>query len=95
MPRFALTLVFCAWVAYGAGIIGAGALAANSALSRCLDASTILGAGGDVSDQELTAAQSACMGLKQSPPDKNTLARVNAALDTIVREVKRRQAAGR
>ena len=95
MWRFVVALVLVSCLAYGAGTIGTGVLAANSALSRCLDASTILGAGGDVSDQDLTAAHGACMGLKQSPPDKNTLARVNAALDTIVREMKRRQASGR
>jgi hypothetical protein len=95
MPRFALALVLCASVPYGAAVIGAGAQAQDSELSRCLDASTILGAGGDVSDQELAAAQSACMGLKQSPPDEKTLARVNAALDTIAREMQRRQASAR
>ena len=85
MPRFALALVFVSCVACGAAMTGAGAQAQDATLSRCLDASTILGAGGDVSDQELTAAQSACNGLKQSSADKHVVARINAALETITR----------
>ncbi|MGD9500889.1 MAG: hypothetical protein AB7V40_00190 [Methyloceanibacter sp.] len=91
MPRsvLALLLVACA----SAPIAGTAAHAAASQLSRCLDASTVLGAGGDVSDQELKAAQNACAELKQSSPDRDTLARVNAAAENIAAEAKRRGAA--
>ncbi len=95
MPRFVLAFVLCCCVSQGATVIGPSALAASNELSLCLDASTTLGAGGDVSDQELTAAQSACTRLKQSSPDQKTLARVNAAAETIAEEVQRRQASGR
>jgi hypothetical protein len=78
-----------------AGILATSALAANSQLTRCLDAWTIIGAGGDISDQALKAAQSACAELKQSSTDKDTLARVNAAAENIDEEVKRRAAGGR
>jgi hypothetical protein len=93
MPRFILAVILCCCVPDGANI--SRALAAGSELTRCLDASTILGAGGDVSDQALKAAQSTCTRLKQSSPDKETLARVNAAAANIDEEVKRRQASGR
>lgn len=93
MPRLGLALILFACVSHGATIFGASALAAANELSRCLDASTILGAGGDVSDQELKAAQAACMRLKQSPPDRDTLARVKAAAENINEEVARRGAA--
>ena len=95
MPRFVLAFVLCCCVSQGATVIGPSALAASNGLSLCLDASTTLGAGGDFSDQELTAAQSACTRLKQSSPDQKTLARVNAAAETIAEEVQRRQASGR
>jgi hypothetical protein len=35
------------------------------------------------------------MRLKQSPPDKEALPRINAAAATIAKEMKRRQASGR
>ncbi|MBC8021312.1 MAG: hypothetical protein H7X78_08930 [Methyloceanibacter sp.] len=95
MPRFVLAFVLCCCVPQGATVIGAGALAASSELSLCLDASTTLGAGGDVSDEALKSAQSACTRLKQSSPDQKTLARVKAAAETIDEEVQRRQASGR
>lgn len=63
--------------------------------ARCLDALTIIGAGGDVSDQELKAAQSACAQLKQSSTDRDTLARVKAAAENIDEEVARRAGGGR
>jgi hypothetical protein len=94
MPHFVLALVLFACVPYGANI-SPMALAAAGELMRCLDASTILGAGGDVSDQELKAAQGACARLKQSSPDKETLARVNAAAANLDEEAKRRGASGR
>ena len=79
-----------------AGILTTSALAAaNSELTRCLDAWTTIGAGGDISDQALKAAQSACAELKQSSTDKDTLARVNAAAESIDEEAKRRGSAGR
>jgi hypothetical protein len=78
-----------------AGILTTSALAANSELTRCLGASTISGAGGDVSDQELKAAQSACAQLKQSSTDHDTLARVKAAAENIDEEVARRAGGGR
>ena len=95
MPRLVLALVVFACVHHGAAIIGASALAQSSELTRCLDAATILGAGGDVSDEELKAAQSACARLKQSPPDRDTLARIKAAAETVDEEVERRGASGR
>jgi hypothetical protein len=88
MPRVVVAFVLAA--------IGVtGALAANSELTRCLDTWTTIGAGGDVSNQELKAAQSACAALKKSSTDKDTLARVNAAAENIDDEVKRRAAGGR
>lgn len=89
MPRLGLALVLCCCLG------PANVLAAANELMRCLDASTILGAGGDVSDQELKAAQGACARLKQSPRDKDTLARVKAAAENIDEEVARRGAAAR
>jgi hypothetical protein len=95
MPRLGLALILFACVSHGAATIGGNARAEDAELMRCLDASTILGAGGDVSDQELKAAQGACTRLKQSPPDKDTLARVKAAAENIDEEVARRGASAR
>ena len=95
MPRYFLAFVLCDWVFHGAGLLATSALAANSELTRCLDASTIIGAGGDVSDQELKAAQSACAQLKKSSTDHDTLARVKAAGENIDEEVARRAGGGR
>jgi hypothetical protein len=78
-----------------AAILTTSAFAANSELTRCLDAWTTIGAGGDISDQALKAAQSACAELKRSSTDKDTLARVNAAAESIDEEAKRRASAGR
>jgi hypothetical protein len=75
-------------------IMGASALAANAELSRCLDASTTLEAGGSVPDKELKAAQSACAELKQTSLDYQATVKVKAASETIDEEVKRRGAAG-
>jgi hypothetical protein len=88
MPR--LLFVLALWGALNAG--GPSAMAAANDLSVCLDASTILQAGGDVGDKELTAAQNACAHLRQTSQDSKTLARVNAAAETIADEVQRRQA---
>ena len=92
MPRFILGLALCCVALHGAGAADPSAKATSSELSRCLDASTTLNAGGDVGDKELAAAQSACAHLKQSSQDSKTIARVNAAAGTIADEVKRRQA---
>jgi hypothetical protein len=92
MSRYILAFVLCACVSHGVGLLATSALAANSELTRCLDASTIIGAGGDVSDQELKAAQSACAQLKT---DRDTLARVKAAAENIDDEVARRAGGGR
>jgi hypothetical protein len=91
MPRLLVVLALCGALNIG----GASAKAAANDLSVCLDASTILQAGGDVGDKELTAAQSACAHLRQTSQDSKTLARVNAAAETIAEEVQRRQASRR
>jgi hypothetical protein len=88
MPRAFVAFVLAA-------ILATGAFAAKSELTLCLDTWTTIGAGGDVSNQELKAAQSACAALKTSSTDKDTLARVNAAAENIDDEVKRRAAGGR
>ena len=95
VSRYILAFVLCACVSHGVGLLATSAFAANSELTRCLDASTIIGAGGDVSDQELKAAQSACAQLKQSSTDRDTLARVKAAAENIDEEVARRAGGGR
>ena len=60
-------------------------------LSRCLDTSTKLEAGGDVGDKELAAAQQACASVKQSSKDSKTIARVNAASSNLTAEAGRRK----
>ncbi len=86
MPRSVLALILCCLT-----LQGAAAAAGGDELSRCLDPSTTLNAGGDVSDKELTAAQSACAQLMQSTKDSKILARVNAAAETLASEAKHRQ----
>ena len=88
MPRSVLALILCCLALRGAAAAAAG----GDELSRCLDPATTLNAGGDVSDKELTSAQNACVQLKQSTKDSKTLARVNAAAETLATEAKRRQA---
>ena len=90
MPRFILALALCC-VALQVTAAGRVEAAANE-LSACLDASTTLLAGGDVSDKELSAAQSACARLKQTTQDEKTLTRINAAAENLAAEAKRRQA---
>jgi hypothetical protein len=90
MRRFGLSLLLVSCLLCGAQGTGTGALAANSDLSRCIDPATVLSAGGDVSYQELKAAQSACARLKQSSPDRKTLLRIDHAAETIDEEVQRR-----
>lgn len=91
MTRSVLALALCCLALQGAP---AAAAPAGDELSRCLDPSTTLNAGGDVSDKELTAAESACAQLKQSIKDSKILARVNAAAETLATEAKHRQASG-
>jgi hypothetical protein len=90
MPRFILALALCC-VALQAMCAGRAEAAANE-LSACLDPSTTLLAGGDVSNKELSAAQSACARLKQTTQDEKLLARINFAAETLASEAKRRQA---
>jgi hypothetical protein len=92
MTRVVSALAYC--LLYGATILSASALAANAELSRCLDASTTLEAGGSVSDKDLKAAQSACAELKQASLDYQATVKVKAASETLDEEVKRRSAAG-
>ncbi len=68
---------------------------AGSDLSSCLDPSTTLDAGGDVSDKELTAARQACAHLQQSGLDAKTRVRVDHAASTLSHEQQRRQASHR
>jgi len=67
-----------------------GALA-GSDLSPCLDPSTKVDAGGDVSDKELSAALKACEKLQQSGLDAATLLRVNHAASDLSDEQRHRQ----
>ena len=52
-------------------------------LSHCLDPSTKLDAGGDVSDKELVAARQACAQLQQSNLDAATRIRVDHAASNL------------
>jgi hypothetical protein len=67
----------------------------GSDLSSCLDPSTKLDAGGDVSDKELTAARQACARLQQSGLDAGTRLRVDHAASTLSDEQQHRQASHR
>ena len=87
MKRLALVLLL-------SGLVISRAVA-GSDLSHCLDPSTNLDAGGDVSDKELTAARQACAHLQQSGLDEGTRRRVDHAASTIVDEQQRRQASHR
>ena len=85
--RFCLALLL-------SGLAISGAMA-GSDLSSCLDPSTKLDAGGDVSDKELIAAQQACAHLQQSGLDAGTRLRVDHAASTLSDEQQRRQASHR
>ena len=85
--RFCLALLL-------SGLAISGAMA-GSDLSSCLDPSTKLDAGGDVSDKELIAAQQACAHLQQSGLDAGTRLRVDHAASTLSDEQQRRQASRR
>jgi hypothetical protein len=88
VPRFILGLALCCVALMAAG---ASAKAAGNELSSCLDPSTAIEAGGNVSDKELAAAQSACAHLKQSTQDPKILGRINAAAANLAAEAQRRQ----
>ena len=76
------------------GLAMSGAIAATD-LSSCLDPSTTLDAGGDVSDKELAAARQACAHLQQSGLDAKTRVRVDHAASILNDEQQRRQASHR
>jgi hypothetical protein len=87
MKCFGLALSFFALAISGA--------IAGSDLSSCLDPSTKLDAGGNVSDKELTAARQACARLQQSGLDAGTRLRVDHAASTLSDEQQHRQASHR
>jgi hypothetical protein len=64
--------------------------AAGIDLSHCLDPSTKLDAGGDVSDKELVAARQACAQLQQSSLDSATRIRVDHAASNLNDELQHR-----
>ena len=82
MLRFGLALFLCC--------TALGAQAAGNDLFACLDPSTTLLAGGDVSDKELAAGQSACAHVKRTTQDEKVLMRINAAASTLASEAQRR-----
>ena len=82
MLRFGLALFLCCTALQ--------AQAAGDELAACLDPSTTILAGGDVSDKELAAAQSACARLKQTTQDEKLLKRIDAAASTLASEAQRR-----
>jgi hypothetical protein len=92
MPRLILTLTLCCLALCGPTAAQAGAKAEGGEMSRCLDTSTKLEAGGDVSSKELAEAQAACAGVKQSSKDAETIARVTAAASNLAAEAGRRTA---
>jgi hypothetical protein len=83
MTRIALVLFFSS--------LAINVADAASDLSQCLDPSTKLDAGGDVSDKELSAALKACEKLQQSGLDAATLLRVNHAASELSDEQRHRQ----
>jgi len=89
MPRVILVLTLCSLALYGPTAASAGA--EGGEMSRCLDTSTKLEAGGDVSDKELAEAQQACASVKQSTKDTETIARVTAAASNLTAEAGRRK----
>ena len=66
--------------------------AASGALALCLDASTRLDAGADVSDKELKTAEAACARLRKSELNHEETVRINAAAATLDDEERRRAA---
>ena len=90
MLRIVLALILCCAVLRATTAADA-AQAAENELAACLDASTIILAGGDVSDKEIASAQSACARLKQTTQDEKLLIRIKAAAENLADEAKRRQ----
>ncbi len=88
MLRIVLALVLCCAVLRATAD---ATQAAENELAACLDASTIILAGGDVSDKQIASAQSACARLKQTTQDEKVLVRINAAAANLADEAKRRQ----
>ena len=91
MPRLILALTLCSLALYEPTTAQAGAKAEGGDMSRCLDTSTKLEAGGDVSDKELADAQHACAGVKQSSKDAETMGRITAAASNLTAEAERRK----
>lgn len=87
MNRLALVLVFSG--------LAITATVAGSNLSPCLDPATKLEAGGDVTDEEITAARQACAQLQQSGLDRSTSRRIDHAASSLSDEQRRRQASHR
>jgi hypothetical protein len=83
MTRIALALVFSS--------LAINIADAASDLSPCLDPSTKLDAGGDVSDKELSAALQACAELQRSGLDAATRLRVDHAASSLSDEQWNRQ----
>ena len=90
MLRFSLALVLGCAALHAVATADASAQAAGNELAACLDPSTTLLAGGDVSDKQLATAQSACARMKQTTQDEKLLMRINAAASTLATEAKRR-----
>ena len=84
MRHLALALLLCSLA-----IIGA---AAGTDLSHCLDPSTKLDAGGDVSDTELVTVRQACAQLQKANLHSATRIRVDHAASNLINELQHRQA---
>ena len=68
----------------------APAKAAGNDLTLCLDTTTRLDAGGDVSDKELAAAQAACARVAAAQPGHEESVKITAAFATLGDEHQRR-----
>ena len=79
----------------GLGLLLSSLAITGADLSHCLDPATKLDAGGDVSDNELSAARQACAQLQQSNLDSATRLRVDHAASTLTDEQQHRQASHR
>ncbi len=73
----------------GVGVARAG----DKDLAQCLDVSTTLEAGGDVTDKALAAAHLACEHANQTVNDASSRTKLKAAYSTIDDETRKRQAA--
>jgi hypothetical protein len=90
MLRFVLALFLCSACLHAVATGASSAQAAANELATCLDPSTTIGAGGDVSDKEIASAQTACAKLQKTTQDEKLLMRINAAAATLASEAKRR-----